>query len=793
VADPSSPGSFPNNLPTQLTSFIGREEELSELSSLLTESRLLTLTGVGGVGKTRLALQTAGKVLPRFPYGVWFVDLAPLTDASLIPSVTALSIGLSEDPSRPLLDRISDYLRDRAVLLVLDNCEHLIGVCATLAEHLLRACPTLRILATSREALNIPGEAVWPVPPLSLPEPDEGDGAGEALKSEGVRLFAERARAVWQRFALDDMNAAAVARICRRLDGIPLALELAAARVPVLSPEEIAKRLDDRFRLLTAGSRTGEPRHQTLRALVDWSYGLLTDSERILFRRLSVFAGGWTLEAAEVICAGEGIERRDVLTLLAQLVDKSLVVVTSGSGATRYGLLETLRQYAADKLEESGEAPHLRRRHLTRYRELAECMLPSLMEPHQAALFGRLETELGNIRAALEWSKAEPDAVEEGLRLAGALMHFWYFLGHAAEGEGWLAALLALAPESRGGRDGTRSSTAARAAALMALGSLMVLQYRPAEAQVYAEKALVLWRALRDKPGIAFTLLRFGQAVRLEGALERAEALLGESLVVGRQLESRPLMSAALRELGLVAYAKRDPERAQALLEDSLSLAREAGDLRRINLVLAPLAALAIEQGDLPAARAHLHEALAVAERAGLRVDFAAALQMLACVAAMESRPARAFRLAGAAATASRALGGRELHYVAWLARAEPHLELARKSLGERAAAAVCAEGEAMSLKQALPYALGDEGLEASAPAPCSPALSAITAREREVAALIARGYSNPEIATTLVIARGTVKRHVENILTKLALSSRAEIAGWAAGQDQPDQGVSRF
>lgn len=422
------------------------------------------------------------------------------------------------------MEAIIEAIRTRRLLLLLDNCEHLAGACCRLIDALLRDCPKLRLLATSREALNVEGQVLWPVPSLRTPAAGERSRADQEFDS--VRLFAQRARAALASWRLTPENTAAVAEICRRLDGIPLAIELAAVRVRVLSPEEIAGRLGDRFHLLTAGSRTGQPRHQTLRALVDWSHDLLSPDERLLFRRLSVFAGGWTLPAAEDICSGAGIERRSVLTLLAALVDKSLVVVLFRGQETRYGTLETLRQYAAERLEESGETPYVRGRHLVWFRELTESMEAALQGPDQAPVFGRLETELGNLRTALEWSKTDPARLEDGLRLSGALMRFWYYRGHAVEGEIWLSELLALHPTPEDGEDSSPSSKSARATALMAAGFLTTLQRRSRESRVFAEKALVLWRELDDRPGIAFSLWELGQSARRDGELERAQAFL---------------------------------------------------------------------------------------------------------------------------------------------------------------------------------------------------------------------------------------------------------------------------
>src|SRR5918998_1234587 len=369
---PRTPQRPPNNLPLELSSFVGREKELVEIERLLEDSRLLTLTGSGGCGKTRLALAVAGEVVEDFEDGVWLVDLASLADPALVPQAVASPLGVREQPGRSLIETLSDYLGSKKVLLILDNCEHLIGACAELAEALLHSCPNLRVLATSREALGITGEVAWPVPSLSLPDLRRLPEVESLARYEAARLFLERTAAVNPTFALTEQNAVAVDQICYRLDGIPLAIELAAARAKVLSVEQIAERLDDSFGLLSAGGRTAMPRHRTLHATMDWSHELLPDEERALFRRLSVFAGGFLLGAAESVCAGEELERGEVLELLSHLVDKSLVVAREVSGEARYRLLETVRQYAREKLSESDEAELLRERHAGFYLALAE-------------------------------------------------------------------------------------------------------------------------------------------------------------------------------------------------------------------------------------------------------------------------------------------------------------------------------------------------------------------------------------------------------------------------------------
>src|SRR5579884_1453224 len=507
---PDLPADFPplrslspetTNLPVQLTSFIGREKEMEEIKRLLSRTRLLTLTGSGGCGKTRLAAQVGADLLADFADGVWLVELAAIADPALVPQTVASTLGIREEPGQRLLETLQQHLKPKSLLLLLDNCEHLSAACAQLAETLLQACPNLRILASSREALGIAGELAYRVPSLSLPELPRLPSAEAALvpalaRCEATRLFVERAALSYPGFALTEQNAPAVAQVCVRLDGIPLAIELAAARIKVLSADQIAARLDDRFRLLTGGSRTALPRQQTLRALIDWSYDLLSEAERTLLRRLSVFLGGWTLEAAEAVCAdashappraaamgagehaaapleagsrenaGGPVAAEAVLDLLSRLVDKSLVLVEESAEAeARYRLLETVRQYSRDRLMESEEARDLRCRHRDWFLTLAEGAERRLRGPDQVAWLNRLAQEHDNLRMALEWCRAEEDAgAEAGLRLAGALWRFWRVRGYLSEGRERLEAALAQASASE--------RTAQRAKALYGLAAL---------------------------------------------------------------------------------------------------------------------------------------------------------------------------------------------------------------------------------------------------------------------------------------------------------------------------------
>ena len=427
----------PNNLPTQLTSFVGRDRERADLGRLLNNTHMLTLIGPGGTGKTRLAIQAAGEMLDQFPDGVWLVELAPIRDPAMVPRTTAVTIGLRDEPHRPILDMLCDYLQGKKLLLLLDNCEHLVEACARMADYILHASPSVVILATSREALGIGGEVTYRVPSLGLPDLSRLPTVESLDQYEAVRLFIDRATSADPSFSVTNLNAPAVAQICHRLDGIPLAIELAAAKILVLPVDQIAKRLDDRFRLLTGGSRTALERHQTLRAAIDWSYNLLPPAEQGLFRRLSVFIDGWTLEAAEAVCSDATFQSEDVLDLLEQLIHKSVVF----RDEARYRMLETIRQYANEKLVESGESNPLRDRHLAHFLALAETAAPHLIRPEQLEWLARLDGDYENLRLALEWALGKEEAVPS-LRLCAALGDFWNFRIYKNEGAQALAKAL---------------------------------------------------------------------------------------------------------------------------------------------------------------------------------------------------------------------------------------------------------------------------------------------------------------------------------------------------------------
>ncbi len=642
---------LPNNLPRQLTSFIGREREMADVKRLVSANRLLTLTGSGGCGKTRLAVQVGGDLVETFADGVWFVDFAPLSDPALVPQAVASALRTREEPGRPLLATLTDHLQPKTVLLILDSCEHVVDACARLADSLLRACPHVRIMATSREPLRIPGEANWRVRSLTVPDLTHLPPVNELAENEAVALFVERARAVLPEFRLTEHNAEAVARICHRLDGIPLAIELAATRVKTLSVDQIASRLDDRFRLLTGGSRTAMPRQQTLQAAMDWSYVLLSEQEKALLRRLSVFAGGWTLDAAEAICVEGGIDRGEVLDLLSQLVDRSLVAVDDRDGSARYRLLETLRQYARAKLEESGERPALQSRHLDWFTKLAERAETQLRGPAQAVWLRTLEVDHDNLRAALEWSRSEGINNEAGLRLAGALGRFWWMHGHLTEGRQWLENALA----------NTRGVTGTRGRALLEAGRLAWSQDDHKRAQALCQESLAMFRHLGDEEGTIDALNSLGLvAFRTDFAAARTH--FEEALVLSRRLEDRRRTAFLLNNLGLVAGAQGQYESAAELHQESLTLRQELGDRHGVSSSLYNLGLMASARNDNASARGYLERSLEIRTDLGDKLGIANSLNALAVVALRQGEEERAAALLEQSLRLVREVGDRMGH-----------------------------------------------------------------------------------------------------------------------------------
>ncbi len=613
-----------NNLPSlELTSFVGRERELVEIKRLLSASRLVTLVGPGGAGKTRLALEVAADLIEKFTHGAWLIELAPLSDPAVIVQVVATIFGVRE-MGRPLLDSLVDYLRTRDLLLVLDNCEHLIAAAAHTAHTLLRACPGLRIMATSREALGTAGEVVYRVPSLSMPDPRHVVSLDQLTQFDATRLFVERAAISSPQYVLTDAHAPLVAQISRRLDGIPLAIELAAARVKVLTVDQIARRLDDRFRLLASGSRTGLTHHQTLRATVDWSYDLLTEDERLMFRRLSVFAGGFALEAAEAVCAGDGLAADDVLDLLARLVDKSLAIAEAMDGDIRYRMLETIRHYSLERLVESGEAANVQRRHLDWHLSMAQQAEAALQGPEQLIWLDRLERDYDDLRAALQWARAEEAAVEPGARLAAALHRFWALRGYLREGREWLERLL---------ENGVSVAPSTRARAAYGAGLLAFNQGDYGRAETLSRESMSLYRGLGDAAGIALSLNTLGIVARNRGDYKGARALLEESLALSRQANHKWALAEALNTLGVTVRRQGDRAAATTMFEESLGLWRGLGDRWGLAVSLGHLGVVARQHSNYERARALHEESLALRRQLGDRRLVAADLNSLGVVA----------------------------------------------------------------------------------------------------------------------------------------------------------------
>jgi predicted ATPase/class 3 adenylate cyclase len=727
--------SIPHNLPVPVTSFIGRETELAEGKRLLASTRLLTLTGPGGTGKTRLALQLAADVLDTFPDGVWIVELAALADPALVPQTVAAVWALREQPGRPLSATLQDYVQPKALLLILDNCEHLLEACAQLASALLRGCPRLTILTSSREALGVAGETSYRVPSLALPEAHASLPVERIADYEAVRLFVARAQAVRPDLALTASTLGSIAQICRRLDGIPLALELAAARTKVLSVEQLAARIDDRFRLLTGGSRTALPRQQTLRALIDWSYDLLTPAECAALSRLSVFAGGWTLEA------GEALLGPDALDLIGHLVDKSLVVVedSTKSGAAHYRLLETIRQYARDKLLETGQSAAVRDQHLAYFSRLADEAVARLDGPAMLETLDQLDAELDNLRAALSWALEREPAV--ALRVAAGLTSFWQRRGHVPEGRRWLreswaacdaqptapglalqakgywaSGTLAWAhgehPEARSALE--KSVAAARAAntptiLVDALGNLAfaaIWQDDAAAVTAIIDEGLRVAQLINYRWGLALLHGAQSQAAhRLYGDFALAQSHAESAVRLLRELGGRSPWLAAIfmMELGRVAAEQGRYAEAAAHWTESEALFRQMGDRVMVQANLSEQAHMARRQGKFEQAWARYAQSLLGWQELGHLAAAAHDLECCAFMATTQGNGEQAARLFGAAehlrASANAPMSSTERDEY------QQHQAALRTLLEPAALTAAWMQGQALTLDAAIAYA----------------------------------------------------------------------------------------
>jgi len=812
-----------HNLPLDSTQLVGRDEDIAKLCNLVLEDdgRLVTLTGVGGCGKTRLALRVASSMVGSFKDGVWWVSLAPLVDPQLVSHTVASVVGVRDRPDRAALDAVIAHLARRQVLLVLDNCEHLVKMCGEVAYTLLQGCPGLRLLATSREPLHISGERAWRVPSLALPDPAAHLSLEQLVSYPAVELFVKRAVAVQSDFVVSPANAPVVAALSARLEGMPLAIELAAAWVRALGVEQILERLDNEFGLLVDGSRSAPSRQQTMRATLDWSYGLLEEPEQLLFQRLAVFVGGWSLEAAEAICSGSGVALEEVLSLLTRLVDACLVQVEEHDRRARYRLLEPVRQYAHEYSTTSHELDAMRRQHTDFFLSFAQRWGTdaNLGGPYRQAALAALGSEQDNLRAALRWCLEHGEA-EKGLSLGRAHWIFWAMRGLFTEGQAWLTQLAAL--------PGAASAPALRAAALSIAAGLARRQGSyPTALKIYDE-VLPLLREAHDLLVLESALLDLGVIALQRGDGQGAQAHLEESLGSARVAGHRVTEALVLHFLARLALRQEAYTTARARAEESLGVARAAGDIGAQSISLNGLGSVMLNLGDLTTARRLLEEGVVLARQIGERFVLAETLQYLGqlataeeryadarsllreslllnqdlgtwwgvaqsldCVAALaaaEAQARRAVQLAAAAASLREAIGVPLYpHKRAMLAR---WLVPLSDSLGNDTIRVAWDDGRDMRKEQALELALAltDAPHERPHRRLDSSGYQRIllTRREQEVAASLADGLSNRQIARRLVITERTVKAHVEHILDKLGLASRTQIALWAAEHDLP-------
>jgi predicted ATPase/DNA-binding XRE family transcriptional regulator len=691
-----------HNLPRELTTFVGRGEDLLELQRLAGRSPCLTLTGPGGVGKTRLALRLAHELLPRYPDGVWLIELASVTDPELVLQSIAEALGIAERPTTPLADRVVEQLASMRTLLVLDNCEHLVLSCAELVGKLLRLSSGLHVLVTSREPLRIPGETIWRVAPLVVP--DSRDDLALAVESEAVRLFVDRAQACVPSFSLSSSNLGSVIAICQAMDGLPLAIELIAARLKLLSTNQLYERLHDSLRLLGGGSRTSPSRQRTLRAMLDWSYALLSNEERLLFERLSVFAGGWTLEAAEQVGSSGELQAEDVLDRLAQLVDASLVQSDPGAdGASRYRFLQTVQQYGREKLNTRSEQSTLdaRRRHAVYFRDLVERSGQDLLGPQQAVEFERFELEHDNLRAALTWA-VECDEMDLALRLAAALVRFWTVRCYFSEGRGWFDRLIG-SGESVAQSDGT-SNRDALATVINGAGNFATMRGDYATAGDLLRQSLRLRRELGDQMGSARTLMNLGNVAYSQGDHTGATQLFEECLEIRRQLGDTRGTARVLNNLSVLARDSGHVEHMADLADEALVLSRQVGDQEGIALALVSLGVAAQLRQNLAEAMLLLKQSLSLFAELRHWREIAECIELLGGVYCHLGQVDRAGLLLGAAEVLIESVGLVPLPADRF--EYQQTVTALRDALGEDRLAARWAEGRALTPDSAVLEAL---------------------------------------------------------------------------------------
>jgi predicted ATPase len=693
-----------HNLPYQLTSFIGREQEIAQLESLVTSNRLVTLTGSGGAGKTRLAIEAASRVVDRFADGVWRAELAALSDPLLVPATVAQSLGLREQPAKPAIETLGEYLAAKDALLVLDNAEHVLDACAGLLDLVLCRCPHVAALVTSRQRLGIAGELTYRVPSLTVPGTDETLTPQTVSRYEGVRLFVERARLVRPQFEVTTGNAASVGSISDRLDGIPLAIELAAPRLRSMSVEELGRRLDQRFALLTDGPRGALPRHRTLRSMIDWSHDLLSEVEQAMFRRLSVFAGGWTLDAAEHACRGDGIERGQVLELLTSLTDRSLILPGEIDGVTRYRMLETIRVYALDRLREAGGEPQWRNRHFAWIVALATRRSTGWSAPQSGLWTDRMSWELDNVRGALQW--AIDNKLADAFRIAPNLGIWWVRRASLSEARQWFRRLFDAVPHDAALRD--------RARALSAVGTLAIHQDDFDEAERLLREADTICLKLGWRQGSAGVWTNLALVAIRRDQYAEAERLLVECLEFSRTLGNDHYVVPRLLNLALSVWEQGDFDRAASILEEAMAIAGRLGIAELTASVHAAKAALELRRGHLEFAEASIREVLVITRETKDPMDTIMGLERAATLAVARHAPTRAAITWGTIAR----LRGETGIPVAFRID-QTALTNARLALGEAAFDQAWREGQAMKVEEAVRYALetcGDAGRLSACP-----------------------------------------------------------------------------
>jgi len=766
-----------HNVPAELTSFVGRRHELVEIKQRLGASRLVTLTGPGGVGKTRLALRVAAEVARAFPDGVWFVPLAPIDDPQLMTQAVFHSLGLQDRSVGWSLSALTDYLADKHQLLILDNCEHLVDSCAVLATTLLKSCPELRLLATSRQPLGTAGEARLRVPSLSLPDDGALLPAERLVTFEAVALLVERAAAVMPDFRVDQTNATDVLKLCRRLDGIPLALELAAGRLEGLSLTRLNQGLDAELAILAGANRGAEARQRTLEATIGWSYGLLDEDERRLWARLSVFAGSFDEEAAAQVCSDSALSADRVIELLAALVEKSIVKRDVNLQPARYELLETLRQYGRVRLRELGEEILIQARHRDWIRTLTAGL--AAWDSRQADLFSRIYLERDNVWAALEFCLRHPGEVSKGAEICQDLWFYWVSRGPCGDARRVVMSLLAL----------TSGDSLPHARLLLVAASVAAAQNDLADCRTLSERSLRLAQDLGNSEVAGWSLIWQGLARLVQGETTVAMELAESAISLGREMQIQPVVLNAMGGVCNIRFATGDLDAVVKIGEEALALSLELGEIWQRGYLLNFLSQASWQQGDLGRAEEQAREGLACKHALDDRHGLSIVVETLAWMAAERAEYQRAATLQGCAERLRETAGTAVMEQ--FRAQHEHAASVASEGMGAAAFMAAVERGTAMTIDEIAAYAL-----EQKPPAKPLRGLAAesgisLTRREQEIAALVAQGLSNKQIAAKLVVSERTAESHILNILNKLGFNSRSQIAAWAAAH-QPSVAAPR-